>query len=619
MKFLVFLFGVAFGFDRDIKQHLDYIDIEKAPEKVFLVDQMDMFLYKVQIATSVPGENRSDIWNALYDFFASIIESDSYSERSINILSTILKGHNFFKHPSLVPVILDLHAKLFSELDIDLLGLLPPDLFDNQEILRSILNLVSLSVWETADKVIPYRNSVNLDELFRNLTVLSSHFHTLQTQNPHFPISYHPIKILINRLNEGTDVGNLMLLMERFVPIHEAVFASDTLERVDFFVLFGRALDKMSIDWPHVEVILHQCAWEFVNEDFGLEQIFSSALNRLDRINGNPSLTSHQVFMDDKILESEIPDVTIHSIALQAIMNRFPTTEKFEIISAGINEWSKSASPVQILHMVYFCRNSNQLWDASLEELADYLAETFGINLYDLGFSNQRDPWRSEFVYELIARDPRLTINWKKDLSREIAFALMRVRRYSFNSNPTITAVLFSSLVGISLSSSIDPRSEIAAIEEAISPNNVIQQMLFIQLPDDCALHVEEFRDKSNERVESAIALLNSKSVVKMSMEHTKLFGSKLGFIDECEFLVRRFLRISILGDGAIYGKHHRAIQTVLIQMGEALRVSLPHFSDRNTMLQLRDLYWVLNSKYPGSAAFQEAVNSIDAIIRRLS
>jgi hypothetical protein len=135
-------------------------DVSNSPEKVYLIARTDMFLYKLGQAEASASENRLAVMEGWFEVVRGIVESETVSERSVNIVSSNMDKVGFHRYLDLTSIVLGLYLPIIRYTGIDVLELLPEDTFANKSLLQTIYQLLARSGWVDFHEIPKTRISV---------------------------------------------------------------------------------------------------------------------------------------------------------------------------------------------------------------------------------------------------------------------------------------------------------------------------------------------------------------------------------------------------------------------------------------------------------------------------
>jgi hypothetical protein len=153
--FLISVFLISFSVIADAADilrenaiaHLKSYDVSNSPQKVYLISRTDMFLYKLGLAEALPSENRCSVIHGWFEVVRGIVESETVSERSVNLVSSNMDRVVFHMYHDLTSILLGLYLPIVRDTGIDVLELLPEETFANKSLLQSIYQLLATTGW----------------------------------------------------------------------------------------------------------------------------------------------------------------------------------------------------------------------------------------------------------------------------------------------------------------------------------------------------------------------------------------------------------------------------------------------------------------------------------------
>jgi hypothetical protein len=263
-------------------------DVSNSPEKVYLIARTNMFLFRLGLAEASPSENRLAVMEGWFEVIRGIVETETVSERSVNLVSINMDRVPFERYHDLTSIILRLYFSVIRDTGIDVLELLPEETFANKSLLQSIYQLLATTGWVQFREIpkIHDESQEALEEIMHNVKRLNSNYIALQRENPDFPVQYEPIHKYLDSLTKEipSDVSSLVLAMNLILPIQRLIFSQfhpvSTFHPVDLrrqtTELFNACYSKIRIDKGVIESIIGQLV-----EDLGSLTGLYAARNRL--------------------------------------------------------------------------------------------------------------------------------------------------------------------------------------------------------------------------------------------------------------------------------------------------------------------------------------------------
>jgi hypothetical protein len=358
------LFGICFGTDsllvRDVSiEYLRTFDYEKAPEKVFLVNQAEILFTKLAVMESrYLNEDRLKIMHGWTDFVASMLDRTDLEDRDLNIISgQMMNIQRFDRFSNLTSVIIELHYNILGETGIDVLSQMPPDTIENQDLIHSILMKVSLSTilkLNDSHRWLVDKSRTQLEFMDSAATILVNDCLRIQKTNPDVFIICYPMHSLLRMDLSGMTVSDLMM-GEQYVEFELMVETVRSLsagypKRANLYELF---VSKRRINHLTVSTIMDQLISGVSSLNSGRhfpDEEVSEAMVSLERVTVSVAIQGLQTNtedIDESPVGGSLAILSLNTLLSQMQKSNIPNKEELQQI---LQDWLQS-EPTPFLMM----------------------------------------------------------------------------------------------------------------------------------------------------------------------------------------------------------------------------------------------------------------------------
>ena len=525
---------------------------------------------------------------------------------------------SFDFYHDLTSIMLELYFSVIRDTGIDVLELLPEDTIANKSLLRSIYQLLATTGWVNFIEVpiIHNKSQEALEEILHNVKLLNSHYVALQRGNPDFPVKYEAIhKYLASITKEiPPDVSGLMLAMNLILPIQRIFFSRFYPEDLEWrsFELYDACYRKIRTDQGVLESIFSRFIedlWSQTDREAARNRLVS-AIDSVSAIDGE-SVDLEVPEYDGIIVESGFTPVE----AVRSVINRFFGPEKATLLWTAFESWAGMVHPAQIpKFLINFCSSYEEFSSYTLSGLANLLAYEFGIDLYSFGYVNEDQPWRTEFVHHVIARDPRFGLT-SSEMREPIARFISRSRRDSLKHVDKSIEVYFSTLVNLMASPGNDFVAGILIARiEAIMLGHKARDIVTCALEEDCA-HLVLGKLVSTNGIHPVFELLDSFEVSSLMFRSLPFTSYQQTWLQAAKQTLERKLLESL--------KERDYVQSFLVVSDQLFKflkriLGMTRALTVDESSRLLDIYISLEIETPGSAPFSEQVDAIENLMSQI-
>ena len=383
------------------------VNFDGNPAKKFLLEQSRRALMKLEAVDAEPS-----LVVAFKDFIDSMLESDSVSERHVNIMSSSIRDMQILNQESVLGNFLSFVFSILEKTGTDVLSSVPSGTIPNQESFHRILRIAVLSNIRSNGKnlgCLLTRSREQLEAIANLAEQYYMEYISIQTQNPDVVIEAFSIDYLI-RSCDSPHIRNVSIQhlteFQRLSRRHPDICFSSSL-------LFDESVSKNYGDQRKnvvqiIEDLVVDLPW--VLSDYGtIAQMVGTAI---DTLRGLDTIEEIEGFPTSSI-ELDFSGRAQHLSALAALDYIRTPSATFQTLKESVLEWLSRVSSFEMMRMVRWL-SEQQTRKPSLREQSSRLSTEFGIVCCPNG---PQSVLTRQVLHERISHDPRFYIDFSNELT----------------------------------------------------------------------------------------------------------------------------------------------------------------------------------------------------------